>query len=671
MNNDEKIPVARDNDGKIPDPSNKLVFVSRLDADCSLGAFLLCELANRLAQKIPNLEINIIGGGSEYTKIREIAEKINRELDSSCFLSTASDEKPKKIAAKINYKLINVVGMIENVMSWLSKNGEGALFVGVSRAALEAMACGLPVILIGNEGYLGLLDEDKLESARKTNYTCRGFGDYGGERSESKLKEALFEEICRFFALRNEEKTRLCELSFREVRENYSAEKMTKMTIHVYKKAIREAERQRMGNAEIGSVRRREAEVWRGKSAENSAENERATAGSRSVKIAICGYYGRGNLGDEAILGAITSQIEKVSADRTSNDKKLVKIYVIKNKDPFKILKILNKTDLFIFGGGSLLQNSTSSASLFYYLGVIVLARVMSKRSIMLANGIGPLNESVLPRKTMTYLVSHAINTFDFISVRDTRSQKLLKEALPNRKIDLIFDPALSLFASGSRGGADLVKIRAKSCEEKRYFVFCPCARGFKSAGVSAAAVAKALIELANEHKMEIKLLVLNENEDGSVASELEKLTGASVCAPKGVSELCEVLVSAKFVMSQRYHGTLFAVACGTQTLSLSCDPKISAFCEDFGIFPSKSPEILGSGALLRAEISACLLYCAKNGGKIASNIKKAAMISQSSMQKCLKNFIFPIDKREHMFYNVENSTGKEDKWLRARKEMR
>ena len=760
---------------------NKIVFVSRLDADCSLGAFLLCSLAPRLVRKIPNLKISIVGGGSEYEKIREIAEKINCrlelrpdnstaggeikektaqnincELDSGFSLSTVVDEKAGKpvqnnssrkdsnaslptlagkkeenLSSKINRRLINMIGTVENVMDWLSENGSGTLFVGVSRAALEAMAFGLPVILLGNEGFLGLLDEDKLESARKSNYTCRGFGFSVSERAKHDLKDALFEEICRYFELSSEEKARLCELSLREVRENYSVEKMAKMTLAVYKQAIFESKKPRVAarrgfaSAASGGVAGRgcgedvddAASLWSDKGVDSAAalcrdeelgdttdlrcgedfggtlgrrhgrEDESAVQDLRKggacaknfllvatrneVKIAICGYYGRGNFGDEAILGAIVSQIKKTCAECGRNYEKSVKICVLKSKDPLEICQKLYKSDLFIFGGGSLLQNSTSNASLLYYLGVIALANIMSKRSIMLANGLGPLNAGVLARKAMLYLISRAINSFDLISVRDTASQKLLKEALPNRKIDLIFDPALSLFASGSRGGADLVKIRAKSCEEKRHFVFCPCARGFKSAGVSALEVAKALIELANEHKIGIKLLVLNKNEDGSVASDLGKLTGASVCAPKGVSDLCEVLSGAKFVMSQRYHGTLFSVACEIPTLSLSNDPKMSAFCEDFGVFPSKSPEILRSGAHLRAEISAMLFYSAKNGGKIASNIKKAAAISQGSMQKCFQKFIFPIDKYEQMFYNKENNIGKEDKWLRARKEMR
>ena len=48
------------------------------------------------------------------------------------------------------------------------------VFVGVSRAALEAMAAEKPVIVAGNEGYIGLFGEDKLELAQENNFCCRG-----------------------------------------------------------------------------------------------------------------------------------------------------------------------------------------------------------------------------------------------------------------------------------------------------------------------------------------------------------------------------------------------------------------------------------------------------------------------------------------------------------------
>ena len=50
----------------------------------------------------------------------------------------------------------------------------GEIFIGVSRSAFEAMACEVPTIVAGNEGYLGIFDETKLNKGIETNFCCRG-----------------------------------------------------------------------------------------------------------------------------------------------------------------------------------------------------------------------------------------------------------------------------------------------------------------------------------------------------------------------------------------------------------------------------------------------------------------------------------------------------------------
>ena len=66
-------------------------------------------------------------------------------------------------------------------------------FVGVSRSALEAMAAGVPVVIAGNEGYIGLFDESKLQVGIDTNFCCRGCE----ESTPEKLANDIVLEILR------------------------------------------------------------------------------------------------------------------------------------------------------------------------------------------------------------------------------------------------------------------------------------------------------------------------------------------------------------------------------------------------------------------------------------------------------------------------------------------
>ena len=535
-----------------------IIFVSRLDADCSLGAFLLCELAPILARKYENLRIIIVGGGSEYSKICARAHKIN---------------------AKINRELIKCVGYTADPSKYFA---QGALFVGVSRAALEAMAHGLAVILLGNEGYLGLLDEGKIARAKQTNFTCRGF-------LESDLKRSLYLEICRYFAAPQTEKDELSSLSRRVVRECYSAGIMARETLDFYEKTI---------------CRFRQ---------------------EHPLKIALCGYYGHGNFGDEIILKTVLERIGKVNPR--------AKTEILYPQKPLLCLQNLWRADLFIFGGGSLLQNTTSSASLLWYLGVIRAASLLCRRRIMLANGFGPIVDCRIPRKVLLGELASAINTFNFISARDGESQSELKKLLPNRKIHLVPDPALLEFAK-----LDKKSLKCpQTLERTDFFVFSPHSRGLKNAHVSPKNLAEALRYLSMEHHARAVIMVLNKNEDLELAGRIKKeLADVKIVVPKSVTDAARYYGKAKFIISQRYHGAMLGAVLGVPVLALSRDPKMYSLCKDFAMLAPNDPKLLKNATLINRKITQVLQNHIEIFEKSREIVKKSLALT-SALESILK----------------------------------
>ena len=513
----------------------KIIFTSRLDGDSSLGAYLICEIAQKLAEKYPKIQINIIGGGTEYPKIAPMAQKISQKLNRELILPLGTQSRPTNFY------------------------DENTLFVGVSRAALEAMSCGSPVILLGNEGCLGLLDERKLPAAIKTNFTCRAHPICTADE--------LFSEISHYYSLPETEKARLSRLSREIVAKYFSAEKMTRETLSVYREILE--------------------------------QNPQKT-----IRITLCGYYGKGNLGDEAILLSIKRAIGEVFGDRA-------KISILNTKNPLKMTGILRDTDLFVFGGGSLLQNSTSTASLFYYLAAIITANVLAKNKIMLANGIGPVKDNILPQKVLTKLIARAVDGFDIISVRDTDSRTKLQKILPHRKIHLVPDPALALFESNRQK----LNQRLINSPKNNYFIYIPCARGLKKANITPIQLTTILKKLEKNYACRAVLCVLNPVEDEEMATDLPSFL--TIC-PSAPNELCALLRGAKFVISQRYHGSLFAASCGVPTLSVSDDPKIKALCKDFLLHPSLHTEQLKNLDFLSRQIEKMMAHH-KNNEKITN----------------------------------------------------
>ncbi len=537
----------------------KIVFVSRLDSDCSLGAYLLLNIALKLAQKYDDLQIVIVGGGSEYIKIRKKADALN---------------------SNINRRFIFVVGKSHDPTKHFDRN---TLFVGVSRAALEAMARSLPVILLGNEGCLGLLDESNVKSAKMTNFTCRGIKTH---ENMTELSDLLFNEICRYFELSESEKRKICEFSQKTVNEGYTAFDMATKTLRVYEKAL--------------SVKRKTI-----------------------PKIAICGYYNHENFGDEAILSVIKSNIFCANAD--------ARVYFACSKNPFRTVRALWKSDLFIFGGGSLLQNSTSNASLFYYLSVIRAANLLSKRKWMLANGIGPFEFGAFSSEFLNNRLLGTLNTFDYLSVRDRVSKETLKRILPHRQVHLLPDPALIYYENINQ---KLMFNKENSC-----IVFIPHAKSLKKCKISAEKVANALVMVQNSYDVPIRIVVLNKKEDMLFAKTISSvLKEIQIDTPNTPDELARILLSSKIVISQRYHGSLFSTMCKIPTLSLSKDPKMSALCKGFSLFPCTDLSVFNTPKDLLIKTESARAHFSSQKEEIDRLVEEKSKLCKRSLAKLFIN---------------------------------
>jgi len=97
----------------------------------------------------------------------------------------------------------------------------------------------------------------------------------------------------------------------------------------------------------------------------------------------ISGYYGFKNIGDDAMLMAIIDNLRMYRRDLrilvlSRNPLETGLVYNVDSINRFNLLKILlimRNSKLFINGGGSLIQDNTSTRSLIYYLGMIWLAK--------------------------------------------------------------------------------------------------------------------------------------------------------------------------------------------------------------------------------------------------------------------------------------------------------
>ncbi len=496
--------------------NHRIVFVSRLDGDCSAAAFALCRIAPSLCRHFPDTEILICGGGEEYRRLSELKDK----LGLSCVKLLGHVDKPADILRSAR------------------------LFVGVSRAALEAMACGTPVILGGDEGFLGMADsKEALENASLTNFCCRG--------APRLTDEALYSEILRAFSMPHSETERLSQLLSAYVREHNSLELMARQTEAVYAEAL--------------SCR---IEKGRG-------------------QIVLLGYYGFGNLGDNALLRASIKRArrsyegKRISAltKAPKKDRLDFGIRCVNRYNPFSVLKELFGAEALILGGGTLLQDSTSLRSLFYYSSVIRLARALGLRIELWGNGL------TRPRAGIAAaLVKGAIANSSYVGLRDLSSAcEALRLARIGDGDKLYYEKDLAAAqssAQSSRVAFLLDALGVKNGENIKEFAVIAI-KG--SAGKGYLRILRYWLENIKSQGISLVFLPMFPAEDTSECLRLCKAHGGVVASSLSESDAVGIMKHCSVVCGMRLHSLVFASAADAPFVGFGGDPKIESFCRENG----------------------------------------------------------------------------------------
>lgn len=289
-------------------------------------------------------------------------------------------------------------------------------------------------------------------------------------------------------------------------------------------------------------------------------------------KVILAGYYGFGNLGDEAILEMAINQIlditDKKNITVLSGNKEVTKNkYNVNTIDRYNLMSIMGslmKSNALVFGGGSLLQDITSKRSIYYYLFLIRLAKLMNNKVIMLSQGIGPIiNE------TSRKAVQSTLKYIDYITVRDKHSKEYLESiGMSAEKIFLSTDPVINL-----RAGKNYT---AKNSSKKKV---CFSLRNWKNADVSEkiSCLAKKLID----NNIECCFIPFYYKEDLELINEVEKeLKDTAIYYKEKLTthEAFDIIKSMDVLVGVRLHSLIFAAAANVPFAAVSYDHKVDHF---------------------------------------------------------------------------------------------
>lgn len=289
-------------------------------------------------------------------------------------------------------------------------------------------------------------------------------------------------------------------------------------------------------------------------------------------KILLAGYYGFGNLGDEAILEMAIKQILEITDRKnitvlSGNKEVTSRKYNVSTIDRYNVFSIINKlmkSDALVFGGGSLLQDITSKRSIYYYLFLIRLAKMMNNKVIMLSQGIGPIvneNSKKAVQSTLDYI--------DYITVRDKHSKDFLEGlGMDKNKIFLSTDPVINL-----RAGENYV---SKHSGKKK---ICFSLRNWKNADVSQKI--SELTEKLIENNIECHFIPFYYNEDLELIDEVEENVGDKAVYYKerlSTSDAFDIIKGMDVLVGVRLHSLIFAAAANVPFAAVSYDHKVDHF---------------------------------------------------------------------------------------------
>ena len=321
-----------------------------------------------------------------------------------------------------------------------------------------------------------------------------------------------------------------------------------------------------------------------------------------SAGATICGFYGRNNLGDEAILGGMIDLLARarpaeppqVMSDDPSSTRAAHGVGAFSGRTSrrtrhiagLRVAKAMVGRRDFILGGGDLLRDSPHQDVVGPWLSFLERAQQLKRRSAVVGISVGDLW-----RPESLERIRSRFEKVSFVITRDQPSATRLCEIGVQTEILVGPDLALRLFPRRNTP--------ARDPRDKRVIV---CVRSLADRAEEDSVIAheRAVVELAaaldvlSADGVEVHLVPLR-----SMCGRLQPVDDDYVAslelahrARRGhtftvhrhiatVAALRDVLTTADLVIGMRLHSIIMAAGLGIPALAMAYDQKVSQFCAE------------------------------------------------------------------------------------------
>ena len=468
------------------------------------------------AKQCDNIRLLIAGDGEQRQELEEMAGSLCPP-DTVKFIGWQTDMNSF-------YHSLNV-----NMLSSISETFPYAITEGARMgcATISTAVGGIPKVVIdGKTGFL--VDPGDWQTMARRIVSLAG---------DAKLRSSLGQGI------------------YEKVRREFSSQVMAQRQIQIYQTVIRRDRKRRGAAGRYGVV--------------------------------VCGAYGRGNMGDDAILQTIIRQLRMQDPDlpicvmtRKPVETALeTGVSTVQIFHAMRASKWMKRSTLYISGGGTLLQNATSTRSLIYYLFSMIQAKKCGCRVMLYGCGAGPVRGKGNQR-----LVARVLNRYaDQMTLRDPASRQTLERfGVTVPKCMVTADPALGMQADTERTPEFLRKNGMDLDQKYALFVLRPWSGMERRLD----AVRQAAEYVYRRWDLTPVFMCFEPSRDQNITHTATDglqvpykiLTGESDC-----SIACGVIARSQLVVAMRLHALVFACSQDVPMVGISYDPKVSGFMDYAG----------------------------------------------------------------------------------------
>lgn len=310
------------------------------------------------------------------------------------------------------------------------------------------------------------------------------------------------------------------------------------------------------------------------------------------MRVLLSGYYGFGNLGDEALLQVILEQLRvrfphcelEVLSATPEQTRAAFGVEATPRWNMGDVREAIKRADVVLSGGGGLLQSATSLRSVVYYAGILREAVRTRRKSMIFAQSVGPLDA------LGKFIVRSLCRGVSRATVRDSRSITLLHELLPGTQVEQTADPVFLYDLP-----AEEIDLGREGLDGS-YAIF--SVRKIAALKEGTAAIARAADRFAQQHGVRVAFLPLGGASDAEVSTTIIRACkSAPMLLPECSLERAAAMIrGARAVVGMRLHALILAARFGVPFLAIPYDPKVASLCDDLG-YPLEPLWTPGKGA--------------------------------------------------------------------------